>query len=239
MQHCLSSGAGTQTIEHVVERMRATDLAQVRQIERQSFATPWSAAALRHELRQHAARYLVARAATSVVATVPPPTRRGWFGRLLDRIAPREPAPSPHPVTGYAGICREGSVGHITVIAVAPHWRRHGIGELLLHGLVDAATELGVDTLSLEVRVSNVAAQRLYERFGFTVSARRHDYYTDDREDALVMVTGTLRDAGYRAQLAERRAAMRQRHARPSAVERPHTPTADGPQTITPPSPPE
>jgi ribosomal-protein-alanine N-acetyltransferase len=206
--------------------MRAADLPHVRQIERQSFSTPWSATVLRHELRHHAARYLVARAAVGAVALPAPPPRRGWLGRLLDQIAPREPAPSPHPVTGYAGVCREGPVGHITVIAVAPRWRRRGVGELLLQGLIDAAAELKVDSLILEVRVSNLAAQRLYERYGFVVTARHQRYYTDDREDALVMTTGPLRDAGYQAWLTERRHAVRRQFADAPAAEPLQTTTA-------------
>jgi ribosomal-protein-alanine N-acetyltransferase len=208
--------------------MRAADLPHVRQIERQSFSTPWSATVLRHELRHHAARYLVARAAVDVVAVPVPTPRRGWLGRLLDQIAPREPAPSPHPITGYAGVCREGHVGHVTVLAVAPRWRRRGVGELLLQGLIDAATELRVESLILEVRVSNLAAQHLYERYGFVVTARHQRYYTDNREDALVMATGPLRDADYQAWLAERRHAVRRRLADAPAAELVQDTTASG-----------
>ena len=57
---------------------------------------------------------------------------------------------------------------------------------------MDLALELGAARMTLEVRVSNLAAQALYRRFGFAIAGRRVRYYTDDGEDAYVMTTPPL-----------------------------------------------
>lgn len=76
---------------------------------------------------------------------------------------------------------------HILNIAVHPRARRRGIAAGLLEHLVDHARRLKMTVISLEVRVSNIAAQRLYERFGFRQIGRRKGYYVDNGEDALVL----------------------------------------------------
>ncbi len=88
-------------------------------------------------------------------------------------------------VLGYCGLLIVEEDAHVTTIAVAPRSRGHHLGTRLMLEMVDAA--LGAETrhLTLEVRVSNDAAQKLYERFGFQPVGRRKNYYED--EDALVM----------------------------------------------------
>ena len=72
-------------------------------------------------------------------------------------------------------------------VAVAPAFRRQGIGEGLMIALVDALRDKGMESLTLEVRSSNSPAIALYDRLGFTEVGRRPNYYTDPREDALIM----------------------------------------------------
>ena len=72
-------------------------------------------------------------------------------------------------------------------VAVAPAFRRQGIGEGLMIALVDALRDKGMESLTLEVRASNSPAIALYDRLGFTEVGRRPNYYTDPREDALIM----------------------------------------------------
>lgn len=86
---------------------------------------------------------------------------------------------------GYAGLLLVATDAHVTTLAVAPEARRRRLGTRLLLALVDEALARGARHLTLEVRVSNVNAQRLYERFGFSPVGRRKDYYPE--EDALVM----------------------------------------------------
>lgn len=76
---------------------------------------------------------------------------------------------------------------HINNVAVRPHFRGRGIGTALLHHVLAEARELGAKRATLEVRASNEAARRLYERLGFYVAATRRNYYTNPVEDALIL----------------------------------------------------
>lgn len=72
-------------------------------------------------------------------------------------------------------------------VAVAPEFRRQGIGEGLMVALMDALRDKGMESLTLEVRASNSPAISLYDRLGFAEVGRRPNYYTDPGEDALIM----------------------------------------------------
>jgi [ribosomal protein S18]-alanine N-acetyltransferase len=76
---------------------------------------------------------------------------------------------------------------HITTVAVDPDRQRGTVGTRLLLGLCEAAVAKGATALTLEVRISNEAAQGLYRRFGFVPAGARKAYYADTGEDALVM----------------------------------------------------
>ncbi len=91
-------------------------------------------------------------------------------------------------VVGYGGMWVIGDEAHITNIAVDPECRRRGIGKRLLQELLDRARDFGARSVTLEVRRSNVAAQRLYEGQGFEARGVRKGYYTDTGDDAIVMV---------------------------------------------------
>jgi ribosomal-protein-alanine N-acetyltransferase len=110
-------------------------------------------------------------------------------------------------VVGYAGVWLMVDEAHITTFAVHPDWRRQGVGRRLMHALLLVATELGAARMTLEVRVSNVAAQSLYRAHGFEIAGRRERYYTDDGEDAFIMSTGHLAGAAMRPALEAARAA--------------------------------
>jgi len=90
-------------------------------------------------------------------------------------------------VVGYAGLMITGSDGHVTTVAVDPAWHRQGIGTRLVLGLSEAAVGRGCTGLTLEVRVTNAAAQAMYRRFGFAPAGVRKNYYTETNEDAIVM----------------------------------------------------
>jgi len=76
---------------------------------------------------------------------------------------------------------------HITNIAVAPAYRGKKLGELILKGLLELAKLKGAVRMSLEVRVSNDRAQKLYKRIGFASAGIRPGYYIDTNEDAIIM----------------------------------------------------
>jgi ribosomal-protein-alanine N-acetyltransferase len=77
--------------------------------------------------------------------------------------------------------------------------------------MVDAALARGAKWLTLEVRVSNLAAQALYRKYGFSVRGSRRRYYSDNNEDALIMWSDPLDDPQVRADIARHRAALRRR----------------------------
>jgi [ribosomal protein S18]-alanine N-acetyltransferase len=90
-------------------------------------------------------------------------------------------------VVGYAGIMMQLDEAHVTTIAVDPAWHRHKIGSRLLSWLFHSARAMGAKNMTLEVRVSNAGAQAMYRNFGFEEVGIRKNYYTDVREDAIIM----------------------------------------------------
>jgi len=105
-------------------------------------------------------------------------------------------------VVGYGGLMLAGPDAHVTTLAVDPARHRQGIGTLLLAGLAAEAVERGCRNLTLEVRVGNVAAQRLYGAFGFVPAGIRKNYYVETSEDALVMWANDIDTPQYGARLA-------------------------------------
>ncbi len=90
-------------------------------------------------------------------------------------------------VVGYAGFWQVLDEGHIMNIAVAPEMRGHGIGEELMRAMLQQGMQLGIIYWTLEVRVSNIAAVKLYEKVGFTSAGIRPGYYEKPKEDANIM----------------------------------------------------
>jgi ribosomal-protein-alanine N-acetyltransferase len=95
-------------------------------------------------------------------------------------------------IVGYAGMWMMVDEAHVTTFAVLPDWRRRGIGGRLMLAMVHLAGELGARVATLEVRLSNVAARELYQRFGFRPVGIRPRYYSDNAEDALIMTSAPL-----------------------------------------------
>ena len=125
-------------------------------------------------------------------------------------------------IVGYAGLMMSLTDGHVTTIAVDPDWHRHHIGTRLLLALAREAIARGATALTLEVRLSNKAAQEMYRRFGFVPVGVRKGYYADTGEDALVMWAYEVDTARRTAQLLERSRtrSVRERpsYERPQAV---------------------
>lgn len=88
---------------------------------------------------------------------------------------------------GYAGFWNVSGEGDITNVAVLPEYRQNGIGSRLIETVIKKAAELKLSLLTLEVRRSNLAAQKLYLKYGFEVIGGRKRYYSDNGEDALIM----------------------------------------------------
>ncbi|MBN7774298.1 ribosomal protein S18-alanine N-acetyltransferase [Clostridium aminobutyricum] len=90
-------------------------------------------------------------------------------------------------IVGYAGLWAILEEGHITNVAVAPEYRRKGIGNAVVEVLLDASEQAGLNSFTLEVRISNIQAQNLYKKFDFTEAGIRKGYYQDNGEDAIIM----------------------------------------------------
>jgi ribosomal-protein-alanine N-acetyltransferase len=129
-------------------------------------------------------------------------------------------------VAAYGGMWLMVDEAHITTFAVHPMWRRQRIGERLLLAFLDLATERGAHGATLEVRLSNLAARKLYEKYGFRPVGLRPRYYSDDHEDALIMTTSALADAGMRARIERLRTELDASPA-PTEPEAPDDPIVD------------
>ena len=97
-------------------------------------------------------------------------------------------------IVGYAGLWLMVDEAHITTFAVHPDSRRQRIGERLLVRVFELAAALNAEWLTLEVRASNLAAQKLYEKYGFRRAGVRRRYYSDNNEDAQVLARSDLRN---------------------------------------------
>ena len=111
-------------------------------------------------------------------------------------------------VVAYGGIWVILEDSHVTTIAVHPALRGRKFGEEMLLKLLDEAIARGASWITLEVRESNVAAQKLYRKYGFTTVSTRRGYYSDNGENALVMWAGNLKGELYAARLRVLRAAL-------------------------------
>jgi ribosomal-protein-alanine N-acetyltransferase len=104
-------------------------------------------------------------------------------------------------VVGYSGLMLSGDDAHITTIAVDPAWHRSKIGTRLMLNDAREAARRQAKHLTLEVRVSNHAAQELYRKFGFRPAGIRKNYYVETNEDALVMWADDIDSPEYAARL--------------------------------------
>jgi ribosomal-protein-alanine N-acetyltransferase len=138
-------------------RLTSGDLEAIERIERRSYPTPWSRSMFASELAKPSSISLGA--------------FEGETGELV----------------GYLVISRYVDAWHVMNIAVAPEHRRRGIAAALFERLFELTAADGRRGYTLEVRISNEAAIKLYERLGFQSRGIRRGYYTDNREDALIM----------------------------------------------------
>ncbi len=140
-----------------LRRLEMRDLDRIEEIERESYPTPWSRSMFAGELAKPSSICL------------------GAFDTERDALV------------GYLIISRYVDAWHVMNVAVALSQRRRGIARLLLERLFELTAADSRRGYTLEVRVSNANAIRLYEGLGFQSRGLRRGYYTDNREDALIM----------------------------------------------------
>ena len=204
-----------------LRRLRAEDISQVVEIEREAFSPLWVSTPLKRELNNRYASYLVACCGPEAGASAAPaiddlPNERSLLGRVASLagtlLGRRRVFPDPESyVAGYVSVWYQGEEAHITEIAVREPLRGKGIGELLLIGALRGAVEYGSKAMTLEARVSNFIAQRLYEKYDFKSVGTRKGYYSDNREDAVIMTTSPILTDDYQKMFQERQEAYRSR----------------------------
>src|SRR5665811_498630 len=185
--------------------MTPEDIDEVSKVEERCFTTPWPVSAYRRELRHTRQNFYIVlrddpdapREPTTAPRTMPvdgDEPGRFPFRRSLRKPGGRERC----PILGFGGMWVLLDEGHITTIGVDPREQGRGFGEYLFVALLDEAIQRRATWATLEVRVSNQAAQALYRKYGFTVQGRRPRYYSDNNEDAFIMWSDSFRDATYR-----------------------------------------
>lgn len=90
-------------------------------------------------------------------------------------------------VVGYAGMWHVVTEGHITNVAILHEYRRQGIGDMFMKELLAIAEEREMIGITLEVRIHNSSAQKMYAKYGFRPEGIRKNYYIDTKEDAVIM----------------------------------------------------
>ncbi len=90
-------------------------------------------------------------------------------------------------IIGYAGLTKIFDEGHISNVAISPMFRGCGHSKILLNNLIEISENNGIEKFTLEVRVSNMVAIKLYESLGFVNVGNRPNYYFNPTEDAAIM----------------------------------------------------
>jgi ribosomal-protein-alanine N-acetyltransferase len=150
-------------METIFAPMTLGDVPTIGELEVLCFPAPWSPETYRNELLHN---------------------RFGNYWVL--RPLPANGAGHP-PILAYGGYWLMGDEVHIVTLATHPAYRRRGLSERLLLQMIEQCRSAGARLVTLEVRVSNRAAQQLYAKLGFVEVGRRRAYYQDNGEDALLM----------------------------------------------------
>ncbi len=126
-------------------------------------------------------------AAVDEICFAVPWSKQAFYDEAENELAIYFVARDDGKCVGYAGFWNVSGEGGITNVAVLPKYRRRGIASALIGAMIREANTLSLGLLTLEVRRSNAAAQSLYKKFGFEIIGERKRYYSDNREDALIM----------------------------------------------------
>jgi ribosomal-protein-alanine N-acetyltransferase len=206
-------------VRYVIDPMAMPDVPRVIEIERLAYPSTWPPSAYRKELQDNRwAHYIVLRDKRITEERVTTQSRsaqeldkqRRFFPLSLLPGRPTATVSSPDlaSIIGFAGLWLMVDEAHITTIAMHPDYRRLGLGEFMLASLIDISYDIGAKWVTLEVRVSNYAAQNLYRKYGFREAGLRHRYYSDNQEDALIMWTDEINSPVYKQKFQELKAAL-------------------------------
>ena len=199
--------ARTEQLEHeavspgptrfALRRMTEADIPQVMDIERDSFPSMWPKTAYSRELKNKLARYFVL--VEKGREEHDDASAEGGLRKKLRRLlrAEGEAPPTRRLIIGAVGIWLMVDQAHVVTIAVREAFRRQGAAGLMLIATVELAMVEGMDSVTLEYRRSSEPARALYDRFGFLAVGARPQYYSDTKEDAIIMTTPPLRSKSF------------------------------------------
>ena len=200
-----------------IRRLCLADIDQVVAIEKEAFSPLWMSTSFKRDINNKRANYLVAcfdeqSSTEEILAEISSdnssqddvlPQPKLWQ-RVLGRLGlssfdtdGSESSDDVFNIAGYVSVWYQGDEAHITEIAVKETLRGRGVGELLLIGSLKAAIEQGSRVMTLEARVSNFIAHRLYQKYSFKSVGIRKAYYSDNREDAVIMTTSPIDTVEY------------------------------------------
>ncbi len=196
---------------YYIRKIQLSDVNQVTEIDREAFSTQWPPPNYRREMQNGLSHHVViidetVTAGSSGEQGSGSPRSTGFLarmGRWLGLFGEADGDKQTEYIIGFAGLWIIADEAHVTAIAVREKYRGRKIGALLLVALSDMAVQLKARSITLEVRVSNKVAQNLYSKFGFKEVGVRRGYYTDNREDAVLMSTEEIDSTTFKERLAQ------------------------------------
>jgi ribosomal-protein-alanine N-acetyltransferase len=213
----------TKTMPFAVRPLREGDISQAKAVEKNAFPILFPPTSFRCELQNRVAQYWIAEKnpttketfegkdapanstsnehQNNALRTIVGRARNFWNRQAYDNA-------NRSNLVGFLGIWYIVDEAHIVSVGIHSDYLRRGIGELLLIVGIEHAIAKQTETMTLEVRKSNMAAQALYGKYGFTERGVRKAYYSDNREDAIIMTTESIQTTLYAEQLL----ALKQAH---------------------------
>jgi ribosomal-protein-alanine N-acetyltransferase len=186
--------------------MRLVDVPQAIEIDRECFPTQWPTPPYRNDLLSNRlAHYLVAYEKDNHITSIEEMEQHEtginrFLGGVRHLIYPKGAPRSNQRIIGVTGFWLMAGEAHIITMGVRPSYQRQGVGELLLISTIDLAMTQHAEVMTLEVRISNSAAQALYQKHGFKKTGVRKSYYDDNYEDAVIMTTDMLTSDSFKSQ---------------------------------------
>ena len=160
--------------------MRVSDIPQVVVIDKASFDPPWAPRSYAYEITESAYSHMMVLEASQADDRPSNP----WKRLMQNLSGQRTEEPK---IVAYGGLWNIVDEAHISTIATHPEYRGRGWGEIALLGMVRKSLLLNAAYIVLEVRVSNITAQNLYRKHGFTLFGTKKRYYHNNGEDAYDM----------------------------------------------------
>ena len=192
-----------------LRQLTAPDISQVAEIEVEAFPTLFPPTSFNREIKNRLANYLVV--SKPLLENGSPQhgeSRSLISGNILVRKAHslwtgNDGTDSHDFIAGFMGTWYMVDQAHIVSVCVRRSHRGRGLGELLLIGAIEHAVAQNATVLTLEVRPSNVIARNLYKKYGFIDCGLRKSYYSDNREDAIIMTTNQIQETAFTERFQE------------------------------------